>query len=67
MELCMCKKAVFFFPVNILMVNAYYRQCYRSLVSMQSINLSGQVWISQDILSWRSRILIRSTERASVC
>ena len=24
--------------------NAYYRQCYRPLVSLQSIHLSGQVW-----------------------
>ena len=42
---------------------AYYRQwCYRSLVSLQSINLSGQVWICLDILSWHLRILIGSTE-----
>ena len=45
--------------------NAHYRlQCYRSLVSMQSINLSGKVWICQDILSWCLRILIGSTAHA---
>ena len=42
--------------------NAYYRQCYRSLVSMQSINMSRKVWICQDILSWYLRILIGSTD-----
>ena len=49
-------------PEYLTLENAYYRlQCYRSLVSMQSINLSGKVW---NILSWCLRILIGSTAHA---